>query len=289
MNGLDERALRAWCGTTSLAALARARLPSGTPTRAGALLALFVGGEVVPRSLLPSVPPELVDMLDDERVVARHSVLPLGASLLVCDRRDASTSRELVPWPDDSSYHLATAIPRGRRERWIDLACGSAFAQLARPELAAVRIGVDLNPRAVAFARLGAVLSNVGIELHERDVAQITDLGTAELVTCNAPILDGGAVLWTSTRARFFDALFAHVPALVAPGGLVVVHAVREAIPHALPGTRAIAVYTPPGERAFCVLWWRPDGPSRVVEAHRALTVERPHVDAHDLEALTSA
>jgi len=33
-------------------------------------------------------------------------------------RLDAPTERALVCWPDDSSHHLATAIPPGRRADW---------------------------------------------------------------------------------------------------------------------------------------------------------------------------
>lgn len=285
--GLTPRGLAAWTGTERLAAL-RMRLPAAPTTRAGAALALCVAGEIVDGALLPSLG-ELVEPAGDG-VRARNAILPLGPSLFVCDRRDAERTATFACWPDDSSHHLATAIPPGRRARWIDLGCGSAFAQLARPELAVERVGVELNARAAELARLGGALSNVALEIHVGDVGSAAALAPAELVTCNAPIPERGELLWRSTDDGFFARLFAVVPALVAPGGLAVLHAVREAIPDELPGERAIVTYTPPGERGFCVMWWRPDAaPSRVVETYRALTPDRPHLDPADLEAVLAS
>lgn len=285
--GLSPRALVAWAGTDRLSAL-RIRLPAPPKTRAGAPLALFVAGATVDGGDIPLELGELVDEVDG-RLRARHAVLPHGPSLLVCDRRDAPRTPTLACWPDDSSYHLASAIPAGRRARWIDLGCGSAFAQLARPELASERIGVELNAHAAALGRLGGALSNVALDLRVGDIGSAASLPPADLVTCNAPIPDRGELLWRSTDDGFFARLFAVVPPLVAPGGLAVIHAVREAIPDELPGERAIVLYTPPGERGFCVMWWRPAAPTRVVERYRELTSARPHLDPADLESVLAS
>ena len=130
----------------------------------------------------------------------RSPILPLGPSLVVCDRVDAPDAPELVCWPDDSSYHLAGALPAGRRPRWLDLGCGSAFAPLARPELAAAITGVDLNPRAVRVraARRRALGHRRTSRSSAGDVG--TARGQAELVTCNAPIPDErDAAVWRRT------------------------------------------------------------------------------------------
>ena len=199
--GLTARALAAWAGTARVAALP-ARLeamPARPPTPAEAILALFVAGAEVAcdRLRAPPAVPALIDELiahqlverDGDRLRARVAIVPLGPALLVCDRLDAPVERALVCWPDDSSHHLATAIPPGRRADWLDLGCGSAFAPLARPELAARSIGVDLNERAVRYARLGAALSGIShVAISLGDVAAACE--PAALVTCNAPIPD---------------------------------------------------------------------------------------------------
>ncbi len=287
--GLTPRALAAWAGTDRISALpARlAALASVPPLPAARVLAVFVAGAEIAAAELDDLVP--TDLLVEEglatragdRIRARVAVVPLGPSLLVCDRADAGDAIDLVAWPDDSSHHLASAIPAGRRRRWIDLGCGSAFAALARPELAGEILGIDLNPRALEHARLGVELSQIAhISLARHDVAGVAG-PQAELVTCNAPIPDvADAAVWRRADPGFFDRLWPAVADCLAPEGLAVVHAARAAIPADLPGERVIVSYAP----GFAVLWWRPDAPPRVVTLARELTPDRPHVDAWDRE-----
>lgn len=293
--GLTPRALAAWAGTDRLAALP-ARLPAlaaREPGPASAALALFVAGAelALDRVRLPVdelVAAGLVERAG-HRLRAPRAILPLGPSLLVCDHADAPEHRDLVCWPDDSSHHLASALDGGRRDRWLDLGCGSAFAPLVRPGLATRIVGIDINARAVAHARLGAALSGIGhLAIEEADLG--ADRAPAALVTCNAPILDGPArvtteAVWRRADPSLVERLWPTVRACAAPGGEIIVHATLAAIPAELPGEQAIVVYTPPGTRAFAVMWWRPDGPARRVIGARALTPARPHVDAGDRAA----
>jgi methylase of polypeptide subunit release factors len=283
--GLTSRALAAWAGTTRLPIVAarRAELAARPVTPASAALALFVAGVDVDRALLRIDDARLVDA-SATRLRARVAILPVERALVVCDRIDVQHER--VCWPDDSSYHLAAAIPAGRRDAWLDLGTGSAFAPLARPELATHIVGVELDPRAVAYARLGAELSGVvHLDVREADIAAPIAERFA-LVTCNAPIPQSTGPMWRATTADFVARAFAAAGAAVAAGGLVVVHAALDALEPvvaALPGERVIVTYTPDDvARAFAVAWWRPDAPARLVRTRRALTLERPHVDAAD-------
>ena len=299
--GLTPRALAAWAGTERLAALPP-RLPAlraREPVPAAAALALLVAGVELAIERCRALPVDalcaagLVERVSGRdggaALRARVAVLPLGRCLLVCDRADAPEAPELVCWPDDSSHHLAGALPPGRRARWLDLGCGSAFAALARPEAAARLVGVDLNPRAVEHARLGLALS--GIEHAEVALGDAAgDHGAADLITCNAPIPgDPGAAIWRRTDAGFLARLAAAIPPRLAPGGLAIVHAAGEALPAELPGERVFVAYAP-GAPAFGVLWWRPDAPARAITAYRELTAARPHLDPEDRdEALARA
>lgn len=287
--GLTPRALAAWSGTTRIASLAWkvSELSARDPVPAAAVLALLVAGVELPLDRVRRLPiteligAGLVEHVED-RVRARVAVVPLAASLLVCDRAESDDGVDLVCWPDDSSVHLARALPPGRRARWIDLGCGSAFAPLARPELATTIVGIDINARAVEHARLGAGLSGIQhLQIERGDLA--ADWGTAELVTCNAPIPnEPDAAVWRSADAGFFDRLWSATRRCAAPGGEIVVHCTLAAIPGDLPGEQTIVVYTPPSTKAFAILWWRPDAPARRVVARRAMTLERPHVDLRD-------
>ena len=298
--GLTERALAAWAGTSRIAALPgrldaiRAR----APTPADAALALFVAGAEIAkgRLRLPDVVlDELVAQAMIERsgdwVRARVAIVPLGAALLVCDRIDAPVERDRVSWPDDSSQHLAGALPPGRRARWLDLACGSAYAPLARPALAAQVDAIDLNERAVRYAGLGARLSGIA-----HVACAVGDIGVlhraADLVTCNAPIpatdaASDDAERWRHVEPGFFDRLWPALRAAVRPGGMIVLHAARDALAalHDAEGERVIVTYTPADVRAFAIAWWRPDAPARMATATRLLDVARPHVDPADREA----
>jgi SAM-dependent methyltransferase len=325
--GLTPRALAAWAGTDRIPALsavpaasssgawsARAatsddertlldELAAREPTPAAVALSLFVAGRDIAIDKARGLP--IDQLLAHELVVednyrdahedrgrclrATVAILPVGKSLIVCDRHDAAPTSETVCWPDDSSYHLASAIPHVRFERWLDLGCGSGFAPLARPEAASAVVGVELNRLACEMARTSIELSGIGhVVVEHGDLA--IEQAAADLVTCNAPMPGGGVEMWRFTGRDsgiedFFARLWRVVPERVTPGGIAIVHAALTAIPHErLPGERRIVVYTPPEVApAFGVLAWRPDGPDRVAVAHRALTAQRPHVDADDL------
>ena len=303
--GLTARALAAWAGTSRIAALA-ARLDAiraRPATPAAGVLGVFVAGAELEATRL-RVPAAVLDELAahalieraGELVRARVAIVPLGAALMVCDRADAPVARDRVSWPDDSSHHLATAVPVGRRARWLDVACGSGFAPLARPELAAQIVAVDLNERAVRLAELGARLSGIA------QLACVAgDIGAshapADLVTCNAPIpplalaedaAPGAAERWRYAEHGFFDRMWPALRRAVRPGGMIVVHAAQDALLAALghaDGERVVVTYTPADVRGFSIAWWRPDAPARFATTHRALSVARPHVDPADREA----
>ena len=302
--GLSARMLAAWAGSDRISAVPMllGDRPRGELTKASAVLALFVAGDAVPVELVPDLEALFHHGLIDvggTTVRSRVAILPLGNSLLVCDRMDTSDSLDIVCWPDDSSYHLALSLPPQRHAAWLDLGCGSAFAALLRPELSTAITASDLNERALRYATLGLELSGIR---HATPVhADLGDgvppelRGACDLVSCNAPIpASGGApyrARWRLTDATFVERLFVHARSFVAPDGIVVVHAALDALEpvlEELPGHRVIVVYTPEEVRGFAVAWWRPDGEHRLVRARRMLANPRPHLTHEDrLDAMT--
>jgi SAM-dependent methyltransferase len=276
---LTPRGLAAWAGTDRLSALAF-HLPSGPHvTPAAKLFALFVCGDTI------RIDGDFGDLIVDDK--ARCSILPLGRSLLVCDRLDADGGTDLVCWPDDSSYHLARSIPPGRRARWLDIATGSGFSPLLRPELAESIVGAEINPRAIEYAKAGVELSGLTerISIVQADLTAGID-GAFDLVTCNAPIPADVGPRWRATADNtFFARLFAEVPRVLAPSGLFVLHAALDAIAPivgTLPGDRVTVSYVPDGGRQFGILWWQPDALARDVRGRRALTPAQPHLTHAD-------
>lgn len=281
---LTPRALAGWCGTDRLSALAeparRAALRELTP--AAAPFAVFVAGTEVPVSLVERALDletlahhGLVEVTGDH-VRATLALLPLGSSLLACDRLDAAPTDDLVMWPDDSSYHLAMSVPPG--EAWLDIACGSAFAPLWQHRSAVV---ADVTERALARAVLGGMLSDVALEPYQADVMDGVPLRAWDVISCNAPIPDEQGPLWRATSLAFFEKLYAQA----AFARMVVIHAAERALaPLAeLPGEKVVVAYTP--EPGFAVAWWQPAAAGRYLHVRRPLTDDRPHVTYEDRAA----
>ncbi|HEX4450890.1 MAG TPA: class I SAM-dependent methyltransferase [Kofleriaceae bacterium] len=271
---MTRRLLRAWAGTDRISALRADKLAALPITKASAELALFVAGVDVPASL-GDFP--LAERRGDHWHAA-VAILPTARGAIVCDRHDApADDPERVCWPDDSSYHLARSIPLGKRASWLDVGCGSAFAMAERPEAAERRVGIDVNPRAAAYAKRHA-------DVRCADATSFDPGETFELVTCNPPIPGGDGPIWRGASAETVRAMIATAGRLVAPTGLAIVHAALEALTD-LRGDATIVVYTPAGERAFGVAWWQPAGQTRQIIARRALSTERPHIDWTDRDA----
>ncbi len=197
-------------------------------------------------------------------------------------------------WPDDSSYHLAHALPlwRGRRRALASIwGAVQAFAPLYRPEpRGARRCRWRFSTRARSRARAGSARELSGIAHVHRGHLAVSPTHRAprrlnELVTCNAPIPGArDPALWHRADAELFARLWRTAAARVTPNGMIVVHGVlRELRGVPAVGERVIVAYTPPDADAeFGVLWWRPGASARCIEQRRELVAERAHVDARD-------
>jgi carbamoyltransferase len=107
-------------------------------------------------------------------IAATLSIYPCSGCYFVTDHRFAPVSHNYYQAPDQpvmhlgpSSYalaHLATRLPL--KARVLDLCAGSGIHTISTASKARHSIGVDLNPRAVEFARFNAALNGVARRCH---------------------------------------------------------------------------------------------------------------------------
>lgn len=264
-----------WCAGRAVpaSAIARALGPAAVATAIGAGLAVHDGDALAPAVLLA----------------------PLGASLVVCDVA-ARVDDDRVPWPDDSTLHLIGCLPPRVDGAWLDLGAGPAAAALAIAPGRGPRRATDVNPRALAWARLGLALAGrADVAVVEADLLDGAG-GGWDLVTMNAPIprptgLAAADSVWHASADDLPARLWPQLPARCAPGAEVLVHATVDdagagAPPAALGGAVIVARYSPPGGRGFALIRWRPDAPARRVAAPVVLGIGRPFVTRADLDAI---
>lgn len=301
---ISERAVLACLGASAPsavpAAVAARVMPSPCPPAALPIWLLVAGRDVDAATARRLLGPAFAPLWDAGLVVERDAELHataalaiLGAGVVVVDRLDAGDHADRVPWPDDSSLHLAWCLPLGAVGRWLDVGTGAAVAPLfAGPRAEHVR-ATDINPAALARAAQGAALSGRGdLALALADLIEDAD-DDRDLITFNAPVPADDPTAPASTwhrappGAALVERFWAGAGDLVAPSGEVLTHTAIADDPWAIhdgrPGALTIARYTPPGERGFAITRWRPHArPSRdLVEI--ALGPGRPYVHRRDL------
>ncbi|MCG8424218.1 MAG: 50S ribosomal protein L11 methyltransferase [Proteobacteria bacterium] len=245
--------------------------------------------------------------LSADRILAQATVaiLPVGRALVVSDRADRERGRDTALICDDSAFHTIGAVPGrlagpGRDRagtRWLDVGTGSGIVPLARPGLAGSVLGTDINPRAVAMARLGAGLSGISdVTFRVADLwpgtrsDRVPGDGPWDLITFNAPIPDHAILaggedepLYRVGPADLLPRFWAGVGALLAPRGEVIVHSWQPESGYPaclnLPGSVSAIRYTPRGVGpAFGLTLWRPDGPDQCRSMAVTLTENASHV-----------
>ncbi|GAC66493.1 HemK2/MTQ2 family protein methyltransferase [Gordonia soli] len=141
---------------------------------------------------------------------------------------------------EDTALLIETmrASGRARGSRVVDLCTGSGAVAIAAARLGADTVhAVDLSAAAVEYARAAAVAAGQHVSLTCGDLSALT--GTFDLVTCNPPYVPtpasrnsalhpgGPTHAWDAGAdgRAVLDVVCAHAPALLAPGGsLLLVH-----------------------------------------------------------------
>ncbi|MEZ6184461.1 MAG: methyltransferase [Planctomycetota bacterium] len=136
----------------------------------------------------------------DRSYVARVSLYPVGDKLFFTDHRHAHTAwhrarvdRDPVMFLDQDSYWLARTTVRRPVRNVLDLGTGCGVHAILAAESAERVVGVDINRRAVNFARLNATLNDAW----------------------NSVFVDGD--LFTPVGKERFDLIVANPPCVAAP------------------------------------------------------------------------
>jgi len=188
--------------------------------------------------------------VSEDRIEPLARVDVVGRLLIASDLQRLRRARDFVGGPGPASFLLARHVRPHTRGRLLDLGCGSGIQGLLLADRRTEVVGIDVNPRAIAFARF-----NAGLNGRPRNRAELGDF------------------LAGSPDRRFdgrFDTVVANPPFVLAPqheltyrdrpldGDEVGARTVEQV-------GRALA----PGGRGYVLCNWidRPDGWSRPVQA----------------------
>jgi methylase of polypeptide subunit release factors len=123
-----------------------------------------------------------------DRVRATLKLVPHGDLLLASDRDDDVMGRDWVAGIHPPSVTLAKLTVRGPVARALDTATGNGVQSLLASRHAEAVVATDVNPRALAFARLNAALNDVeNLELREGSYFEPVEGERFDLLTCNPP------------------------------------------------------------------------------------------------------
>jgi SAM-dependent methyltransferase len=146
--------------------------------------------------------------LGEETGASSHSsiqsklcLFPCYGKYIVTDRAAKNTAINQVMWLWGESFLLGGLVPRGPRRRAIDLGTGSGVHALLASDHCETVVGVDINPRALEFARFNAALNGVtNVEFVLGDLFDAVDSNTGstststfDLLVANPPYLPDAA------------------------------------------------------------------------------------------------
>ena len=132
---------------------------------------------------------------DAETVSAKVSMFCSGGLLLVTDHRfmiqpTDGMDEDPVMYIGMDSHGLVQAAPRSRCSRVLDLCCGSGIQGLVATRYAHEVVAVDLNPRAVRFARFNAQLNGIhNYQALQGDLYQAVSDQTFDCILANPPFV----------------------------------------------------------------------------------------------------
>jgi methylase of polypeptide subunit release factors len=121
-------------------------------------------------------------------VRAKLKLVPHGDLLLASDRDDGSVDAHWVAGIHPPSVTLAKLTVRRQVPRALDTGTGNGIQALLASRHAGEVVATDVNPRALDYARLNAVLNEVeNVELRQGSYFEPVEGERFDLLTCNPP------------------------------------------------------------------------------------------------------
>lgn len=134
------------------------------------LLQLFIDGESVaadrvargtsPAFVAAAVESGIAEQ-DGQTLRSKLCLFPCYGKFIVTDRASRNPAINQVMWLWGESYILGGLVKRTPRKRAIDLGTGSGVHALLASSHCESVVGIDINPRALEFARFNAALNGI--------------------------------------------------------------------------------------------------------------------------------
>jgi HemK-related putative methylase len=166
------------------------------------LIELFIDGRAISLDQLRKhVSAGFIDAVVETRlaettgsaVQSKLCLFPCYGKYIVTDRAQKNSAINQVMWLWGESFILGGMIKRTPRRRAIDLGTGSGVHAILASDLCESVVAVDINPRALEFARFNAALNGVkNIEFAQGDLFNAVE-STCDLLLANPPYLPDAA------------------------------------------------------------------------------------------------
>jgi HemK-related putative methylase len=180
----------------------RRKWTSGDNDPVDTLIELFIDGRSISvDQLRKHVSAEFIDAVVETRlaevngsaVQSKLCLFPCYGKYIVTDRAAKNTAINQVMWLWGESFILGGLVKRTPRRRAIDLGAGSGVHAILAADHCERVVAVDINPRALEFARFNAVLNGAGnIEFALGDLLNAVE-STCDLLLANPPYLPDSA------------------------------------------------------------------------------------------------
>ncbi len=124
---------------------------------------------------------------------------------------------------------LAESVRKSKPARVLDLGCGSGIVGLVAARSGSKVVAADLNPRAVAAARINAMLNQVAVEVRQGDLFASLTGERFDLIAFNPPFFGGPApealrmALADTPELPTFARFLREFPDYLNPGGCALI------------------------------------------------------------------
>lgn len=203
------------------------------------LLELFIdGNEVSVDRLSRHVSAAFIDgvletglaEMNGSNLHSRFCLFPCYGKFVVTDRAQKNAGINQVMWLWGESFILGGLVKRDPRRRAIDLGTGSGIHAILASDHCKNVVGVDINPRAMEFARFNSALNGSrNVEFVLSDLFNSVD-STCDLLLANPPYLPDGAAqpgdnFWSGGSEGFsiLRRIVSAIPTRLDPGGVATI------------------------------------------------------------------